>query len=140
MSEIERVRIIITGSRHWTDGDAIRSALRRVTHHLGGGRPGLRGVLVHGAAPGADTIGAEVALSMGWEVEPFPADWGKLGNRAGPIRNSAMVKAGAHMLLACPHPDSVGTWDCVRKACVASIPIYVVNYQKTHGLLREVES
>ncbi len=111
-------RVLVTGSRHWSDRDAIERGLRSV-----GDEPSA--VLVHGAAPGADTIAAEVATAMGWDVEAHPADWDAHGKAAGPRRNQEMVDAGADTCLAFPLPESRGTWDCLRRAERAGIRVIV---------------
>jgi hypothetical protein len=49
-------RLLITGSRDWTDRQVIRDALAEAWAEL---RPGEI-VLVHGAARGADSIAADV--------------------------------------------------------------------------------
>jgi hypothetical protein len=82
--------------------------------------------LVHGAAKGADTIAASLADHMGWDVEAFPAEWDRFGRRAGPVRNQLMVDHGADICLVFPLPDSRGTWDCVRRAKAAGIPLVIV--------------
>lgn len=85
-------------------------------------------VIVHGAAPGIDMTFAEVAVDNLVAVHPFPADWNKLGKGAGPIRNQAMVDAGADLCLAFHRdlPNSKGTRDCVIRAIKAGIPTWLV--------------
>jgi YspA, cpYpsA-related SLOG family len=84
-------------------------------------------VLVHGAAPGVDTIAEPLAEGWGWEVEAHPADWSRHGNAAGPIRNAAMVAAGADVVLAFPSDvrPSRGTRDLIAKAQAAGLRVVV---------------
>ncbi|MFC1420767.1 SLOG family protein [Streptacidiphilus cavernicola] len=55
--EVTQARIIVTGSRAHTDRDLIRSALALARWDLG------PLIVVHGAAPGADSIASEWARS-----------------------------------------------------------------------------
>lgn len=48
-------------------------------------------LLVHGAAPGADTVAARWAVKAGVPQKAYPAAWERLGRRAGPIRNQQML-------------------------------------------------
>lgn len=117
-------RILITGSRDWTDRALIRSVLLRLTH-----LPDP--VLVHGGARGADTIAAQEFVELFGErgrVEVHEADWFKYGQAAGPMRNAAMVKAGLDICLAFPLGESRGTRGCMALAEKAGIP--VLNYGK----------
>lgn len=120
-----RVRVLVTGSRSWTDREVIRQALASipVVH-----RALTRNVtVVHGAARGADTIAAEEATKLGMAVEAHPADWERHGKAAGPIRNGEMVALGADVVLAFPLGRSVGTRDCMRRAQRAGIA--VINFE-----------
>lgn len=128
------VRVLVTGSRTWSDASLL---WRHLDEELGSGGPGL--VVVHGACPdGAD------ALAQRWcdMVEPrlgrnpaerHPADWRRHGRAAGNLRNSVMVAFGADVCLAyldvcdtvgCSlrgqHP-SHGAMDCLKKARVAGV-------------------
>lgn len=96
------MRILVTGSRDWTDKQAIVDALARVRdRQRAAGRDGTDVTLVSGACPtGADAIAEETAERMGWRVERHPADWARHGRRAGYVRNSAMVELGADLCLA----------------------------------------
>lgn len=119
------LRILVTGSRHWTDRDRIAATLDQTWRDHGSPRSV---VLAHGDCPygGADILAADVAEERGWQVDPHPAEWKRYGRRAGPIRNQAMVDLGADVVIAFPEEGSRGTWDCVRKARTAGIPVHVV--------------
>ena len=106
-------RVLITGSRDWTDEGLIWNVLS----------PYLPAVLVHGACPtGADEIASTLWVANGGTEEPHPADW-SLGKKAGPLRNQEMVDLGADICLAFPLLESRGTRDCMRRATAAGIPV-----------------
>lgn len=116
------MRVLVTGGRDWTNANAIAAvfAVLRAGFHTED-----EVTLVHGAASGADHLAAQCAARMGWRVEPHPADWSHDGDAAGPIRNSRMIELGADICIAFPGPRSVGTWDCIRKAVAAGIPVRI---------------
>lgn len=121
------LRILVTGSRNWTDRAAIRRALAvALATYTTIGNP----VLVHGGAAGADTIAEEEwrKLTAGFgdcPVERHPADWEAHGRAAGPRRNAEMVALGATVCLAFPLGMSRGTLGCVALARRAGIPVVV---------------
>lgn len=83
-------RVLITGSRDWSNDFLIHNVLTSFHWMLAGDN---QITLVSGACPtGADAICERVAQSLGWEIERHPADWEKYGKQAGFIRNTAMVK------------------------------------------------
>jgi hypothetical protein len=87
-------RILITGSRDWTNREIIEKALGEYVH-----LPKV--TLVSGACPtGADRLCEDYAEFLGWNIERHPADWGKYGKKAGFIRNAEMVSLGADVCLA----------------------------------------
>jgi hypothetical protein len=114
------VRILVTGSRDWTDRDTISVALRGYYDR------NRTAVLVHGAARGADLIAAGIWYLLGGQLEAHEAKWRTQGTAAGVIRNQEMVDAGADVCLAFPLGESRGTRDCMRRAAKAGIP--VINY------------
>src|SRR3954469_6191128 len=119
------MRIIVTGDRNWYALDLTEQVLNRLMVRYG---PAL--VIVHGVAAGIDRSFAEVCGDLGVEQEAHPARWEELdhpeaviryrANRtaynanAVPIRNRAMVNAGAGMCLAFHRAISAskGTKDC----------------------------
>jgi hypothetical protein len=120
------LRILVTGSRNWTDLHTVEVALRKAYLQLGRGALPDQVVVVHGGAAGADSCAAVLAPRMGFQMEEHRADWSKHGRAAGPICNQQMVDAGATVCLAFPLGKSIGTRGCMRMAAQAGIP--VVNY------------
>lgn len=115
-------RLLVTGSRRWRDVALVEAALHTAWWRLGR-HPGC--VLVHGACPsGLDVVADRVWRGRGLPVERHAAVVG--GVFDGPARNGRMVAAGADMCLAFPLEGSAGTWDCVRQARAAGIPVHVV--------------
>lgn len=116
-------RILVTGSRELSPASAqiIRNAFYEVFRATDW-RPV---VLVHGDAQGVDKIAASLAAAAGWTLEPHAADWDGRGKVAGPERNMRMVAAGADICLAFPRSGSRGTWDCIRRAADAGIPVRI---------------
>ncbi len=117
-----RVRVLVTGSRAWSDAAAVRVALTRAWRDAG--QPLT---VVHGGCPtGADAIAAawvrehEVA---GIEEELHVARWHRHGRAAGPLRNQEMVDAGAWRVLAFPLGASPGTRHCVQAAEMAGLDV-----------------
>ncbi len=81
--------------------------------------------VVHGGAPGLDSLVDALGRSMGMQVEVHRADWNTHGKAAGVLRNQKMVELGADMLFAYPLPDGRGTQDCIARAVAAGIPTLV---------------
>lgn len=117
-----KLRILITGSRDFSDKTLARQALIWEANVAGVKTP-ADVTVVHGDARGADTVLAEVATSFGCVVETHLAKWGELGKRAGIIRNCEMVDLGADVCLAFPMLGSRGTFHCMREAEKAGIPV-----------------
>lgn len=130
------MRILVTGSRDWTNERAVAKGLRYALDTKA--KPGEPVVVVHGKARGADEIADGIAKSWGLATEPHPAMWGKYQGGAGPIRNTEMVLLGADICLGFPEEDSVGTWDCMRKAAHLGIETY--NFSTGEPHLYEVKS
>lgn len=125
-------RLLITGSRDWTDEQMIFDALATAWRDLGSRMDTL---LISGECPtGADRIAETIWESRNLTVERHPADWSK-GRSAGPARNKKMVELGADLCLAfighCTSPrcriggihDSHGATGCSKLAAAAGIPV-----------------
>lgn len=91
--------------------------------------------LIHGAAEGADKLGERAALTLGWPVKAFPANWERWGRRAGPIRNTQMMAEKPDLVLAFVYGDRLGrgTGDMVRKAEAAGVSVEIHKFPKLRG-------
>lgn len=135
--------LAVTGGRKFDDRQRVVDALELLIKFYGDVR------VMHGDAPGADRLAAEVAAELGLVVKPFPADW------AGPCDPkvcepnhrrkhpsgadycpSAGIRRNAHMVkllerwrvsgygvsvLAFPGPN--GTADMIRRSTEADIAV-----------------
>jgi hypothetical protein len=81
-------------------------------------------VLIHGAAPGADRLAAEIWQPQGGTIEAYPADWKAHGKGAGPIRNQRMLDAKPDIVIA--FPGGSGTADMVRRARSKGLKVRVI--------------
>lgn len=94
-------RILVTGSRDWSNWPILAKALFEAVGDYG------PVVVVSGRCPtGADAMAEWVTENLlrhmevaSAHVEPHPADWSK-GRGAGPERNKHMVSLGADVCLA----------------------------------------
>jgi hypothetical protein len=83
------------------------------------------GLLVHGAAKGADSLAGAWATARKVRQLAFPADWKKYGRKAGPIRNVQMLREAVPDLVVA-FPGGVGTQHMIgiaRKAGVRVIEV-----------------
>jgi hypothetical protein len=119
-------RILLTGSRGWTDRPAIlRGLCRAYTHCPDEDEPS---VLIHGGAIGADTLAGKVWKSWTevWGDELYvPAEVYMAKDFDTPLeRNKHMVNLGADVCIAFAKKWSSGTGHCARLARAANIPVF----------------
>lgn len=128
-------RVLVTGSRKWDDILTLHHALNTEWRKHGDF------ILVHGAALGADQMAhhwakwSVVIENFNITIEAHPAksvcrvpgcwdhSFEALGEKAGPVRNQVMVDRGADICLAFPTQDSIGTFDCMKRAEKAGIKV-----------------
>ena len=110
------MRVIVCGGRDYEDRARVFAAL----DSLHAKRPIT--TIVHGDARGADSLAKDWALERGIDQEAHPADWRKLGEVAGPLRNDRMASLGADGCVA--FPGGRGTADMVRRAEANGIKVW----------------
>ena len=113
MNSVGLRRILVSGSRGWTDKNWIRRALP------------LKGnvLVIHGGALGADLLASEVAQERCFAEQVFTPDWESFGKAAGPIRNAEMLKCGEpHEALVFWDGKSRGTKNMLDRLNRANVP------------------
>lgn len=112
---MSRIVVIFTGSRYWTDKQAVVAAFEHAE------AVGIHYV-VTGDQTGLDRIAYEVARERGHRVVPVHAWWEQDRHGAGLTRNEQMVDVGVALAgfnvglvkgYAFPDKRSIGTWRCV---------------------------
>lgn len=109
------MKVLVCGSRDWTDHHAILNALIR--------HAPLK--IMHGAARGADRIAADLAELHDIEAQAFLADWEHYGKRAGILRNLQMLNAQPNLVIAFQCNGSCGTQHTIDEAQRRGIPVEV---------------
>lgn len=112
-------RILVTGSRDWSDTDTICDALDAASH---AGSSEIR-LVVGDCSTGADRIAYQWATAAMVPIDIHRADWSSHGKAAGPRRNAAMVATGADLCLAFIKGGSRGASHTVALARRAGIPV-----------------
>lgn len=109
--------ICVTGGRRFHNRDLIREILQ-VAHWFYASE--LR--VIHGDAPGADTLAGSVCTELGIPVRAYPADWDTLGKKAGVVRNAKMAdllrywSALGHTVQVVAFPGATGTMNMKLQA------------------------
>ena len=111
------MRVLVCGSRTWTDARAIGARLSRLPAGT---------TIIHGAARGADSLAGRAAARLRLPVEASPADWAGEGRAAGFLRNRRMLDTRPNLVLAFWDGRSRGTLDCVEEATRRGIPVEIV--------------
>lgn len=114
-------RVLICGSRRYR----YASVIAHVVKELPSGT-----VVIHGGAPGADSLADLYAHENGLAREAYPADWEKYGRGAGPVRNKQMLDEGqpTEVIAFVADPtNSPGTANMVLQALARGLPVSVQN-------------
>ena len=89
--------------------------------------------IVSGTANGADKFGEQYAEEYGLKLSRFPADWDKLGKRAGYVRNETMAKFAIEdgnngILVAFWDGKSKGTKHMIELAKKYKLEVHIVYF------------
>ena len=122
------MKVVIAGSRDITDYDILLKAIKECPFQIT--------EVISGRARGVDTLGEKYAEDYGLKLHPFPADWKRLRNAAGPIRNAQMADF-ADAVLCVWDGVSSGTKDMMNQARKRGLPLYVFKVDPDTPDLRE---
>lgn len=126
-----RQRVLVCGDRDWDDPDFIEAVIR---YHLSVVRIDP---LIHGAAPGADSMADEIAKKLGITRLPFHAEWKVYGGHAGPRRNRIMLHEGVPDLNYAFHDSLIGTSRGTRHMVRLTLEAEVPTILFHHGTTRD---
>lgn len=133
MARLRSFRILVTGSRDWTDMVTVNEGLRWAYNYPEGSTawgsttygPEYERILVEGCASGADALAEQIGVKFGFKIEHHPAKWDHYGKAAGVIRNAEMLASGINQCIAF-HEDlsrSKGTLNMVELCLRAGVPV-----------------
>lgn len=123
-----RFRVIIAGGREFK-GDVAKTILEQKCNHTLQNKDFNRMEIVHGAARGADTLGADYGKDNLMLVTDFPANWDTYPKAAGPIRNTEMANY-ADALIAFWDGESKGTKHMIETAKKKGLLVRVIRYDR----------
>lgn len=116
-------KYVFSGDRHWSNKSFVKEVLE--TYIPTGS------LIVHGDAPGLDTVVDELAGRMYFSVVRYPADWDRYQRAAGPIRNREMIAVKPERVF-CFHrniKESKGTKDMYVECIKRYIPVTLFDDQ-----------
>ena len=117
-------RLVVAGSRNFNDYSLLCTTLDEVVGEL---KSEYNVTIVSGTANGADKLGEKYAEKHGLKIERHPANWGRYGRGAGPIRNAEMVKESDGVVVFW-NGESSGAKNIIDCAKAENLLIKVVKY------------
>jgi hypothetical protein len=132
-------RLLVTGSRTWTDEYLMGCVLRSAWVHLKGHKEGI--TLVHGGADGADTMAEEFWRQSKPEqpVEVDRPNYERDGKGAPFARNNRMAQSGIDLAVAFAMPCNIrgcpqsgmfhfthGTAHCFSACRTEQVPVWLI--------------
>jgi predicted Rossmann-fold nucleotide-binding protein len=109
-------RVLVCGGRNYQDWNTVAGTLQR----LHDSSP--ISLIIHGCDPGAATLAARWASSVGVPANGFDADFQSHGVNAERIRNECMIVRGKPDLVIA-FPGGQGTDDLISRAKAAGVPV-----------------
>lgn len=113
------MRLLVCGGRNFTDVELLERTLSKIKESY------VIECLIEGGAWGADYLASQWAFKHGVWNERFPAEWGKYGKSAGPIRNKQMLDEGKPNLVLA-FPGGKGTANMIMQAEAAGVEVIIV--------------
>lgn len=114
------MRVLVCGGRTYSDRARVYGVLNKINEET------PIDMIIHGGAPGADSLAGDWAAFKMIDCLRVPAMWHVHGNAAGPRRNQRMLDIyGPQLVVA--FPGGAGTADMVRRATKAEVKVMEVS-------------
>ena len=113
--------VIVCGGRDFSDAALVNETLDDIDP--------IR--VLHGGAPGADSLAAAWCARTKTECIAFPAHWKKYGRAAGPLRNNQMLASDPDIAIVIAFQGGKETADMVLRAERAGIMVHRVSAKAT---------
>lgn len=119
------MKVLVCGGRKYDDANTFFRVMDFLHETTSGDgiSPGFT-LVIHGGAPGADSLADRWARARGVPVEAHPADW-SLGRSAGPARNRRMLARKPDLVIA--FPGGRGTAHMVSIARKAGVEVWMAD-------------
>lgn len=118
------MRVIVAGSREFTDYALLKKELNRLTKKL----DKKKLIVLSGGAEGADKLGEKWCFENMVTYERYLPDYEEHGRKAPLIRNTEMVN-NADALIAFHLRNSPGTADVISKARKKGLKVKVIRIE-----------
>ena len=116
------MHVLVCGSRHYSNRDALFKALDDIHSTI------PITCVIHGAAPGADSLAGSWAKARNIDCQKFPAKWDLYGHAAGPIRNQEMLDIGRpDFIVAFTFEAGPGTRNMITLAKRAGLDVHEIH-------------
>lgn len=109
--------ILVTGGRKFLDSGLAFDCITYLNQQFD------NVIIIHGDAPGADSLANTICLEVGIDQVKVPAIWNKYNKAAGPIRNQLMLDLFPTIDLVLAFPGGVGTQDMCARATQKDIQV-----------------
>jgi len=114
------MRVLVCGGRHYHKPRELAKALKAMDAET----PFT--LLIHGGAPGADSLAGMWADKQRIVVAEYKADWDRLGKSAGMIRNAIMLRHGKPDVVVA-FPGGRGTANMVNISKRAGVKVIEIS-------------
>ncbi|MDE2021244.1 MAG: DUF2493 domain-containing protein [Patescibacteria group bacterium] len=105
---ISKMRVVVAGSRDLVDQSIVERAIQDSGFEIT--------ELLSGACPmGVDAAAEKWAKANGIRIVRFPANWGKYGKAAGPIRNALMADIAEAGIVIMKFGGTPGSMNMIRE-------------------------
>lgn len=128
--ETDNVKVIIAGSRHITDYQALEETIAASGWHIE--------EVVSGGCHGVDLMGEKWARLQGVPIKRFAVDWARYGRQAGELRNRKMAEYADGLILLWDG-KSPGATSMLRESNGAGIPVHTQIYGLDMSQLESTE-